>query len=99
MFLMVHHAVRDYDAWKAVFDEKRSALLEHGCLGHTIYRSAHKPDELRVFTEWESLEQAQDYVHDPSFVETMKRGGVAGEAEITYLDEAEKTPYAERLVA
>lgn len=29
--LIVHHHVKDYAAWKRVFDENRSALEEAGC--------------------------------------------------------------------
>src|SRR5665811_1520886 len=43
MNLIVQHTVRDYAAWKPVFDEHQSVCAKYGCRGHTIYRDADKP--------------------------------------------------------
>ena len=39
----VHHPVRDYDAWKPVFDEHESVRRRHGALEHRIYRMSTIP--------------------------------------------------------
>jgi hypothetical protein len=38
MIIMVQHTVRDYDAWKRVFDEHEAVRKEHGATGHQLYR-------------------------------------------------------------
>lgn len=99
MILTVQHTVRDYDAWKPVFDEHESVRATHGCLGHTIYRDADKPEDLTVFIQCESRERAEGILRDPSLAEAMERGGVIGEPRVTWLAEAETSSYVERRAA
>jgi len=99
MYLIVQHTVGDYDAWKPAFDEHESVRVKYGCLGHTIYRDADKPHNLTIFTRWESRERAEEFAHDPSLAETMRRGGVTNEPRFTWVDEAETTSYAGRRAA
>ena len=99
MILIVQHTVRDYDAWKAVFDEHESVRVKYGGLGHTIYRDADKPNDLTLFMKYESRERADEFMRDPSLAEAMQRGGVISELRATRLDEAEVASYAERRAA
>ena len=99
MFLIIQHTVRDYDAWKPAFDEHESTRAGYGCLGHTIYRDADRPNELTILTRWESRERAEEFARDPSLDEAMRRGGVTTEPRVLWLDEAETTSYAERRAA
>ena len=100
MFLIVHHTVRDYDAWKPVFDEHESVRVKHGCEGHTVYRDADNPNDVTVITSWPSREQAEAFAHDPSLREAMQRGGVIGEPHrVSFIEEAESLSYAGRRAA
>ena len=36
--LVVQHHVRDYDAWKPVFDDHEEGRSRHGATGHTVLR-------------------------------------------------------------
>ena len=53
MFLVVQHTVRDYDAWKIVYDEHESVRAQYGFLGHTIYRDADKPNDVTTFNRFD----------------------------------------------
>jgi quinol monooxygenase YgiN len=99
MILIVQHTVRDYDAWKPVFDEHESVRAKYGCLGHTIYRDADKPNDVTLLFRYESRERADEFMRDPSLREAMERGGVISEPRATWLDEAETSSYAERQAA
>jgi quinol monooxygenase YgiN len=99
MILIVQHTVRDYDAWKPVFDEHESVRAKYGCLGHTIYRDADKPEDLMVFIQCESRERAEGILRDPSLAASMERGGVLGEPRVTWLAEAETSSYVKRRAA
>jgi quinol monooxygenase YgiN len=99
MILIVQHTVRDYDAWKPVFDEHESVRAKYGCLGHTIYRDADKPNDLTLFMRYESRERADEFMRDPSLAEAMQRGGVISEPSATWLEEAEVASYASRRAA
>ena len=99
MILIVQHTVRDYEAWKLVFDEHESVRAKYGCHGHTIYRDADKPNDVSILMDYESRERADEFMRDPSLAEAMQRGGVISEPRATWLDEAETSTYAERRAA
>jgi hypothetical protein len=46
--LVVQHKVRDFDAWKLVFDEDESRRREHGAQRHWVYRTVEDPDDVVV---------------------------------------------------
>ena len=59
MILIVRHTVRDYAAWKPVFDEGEGLRTEYGLLSHTIYRTIEDPNDLTLEFQIESRERAQ----------------------------------------
>ena len=91
--------MRDYEAWKPVFDEHESVRAKYGCHGHTIYRDADNPNDLTLFLKYESRERADEFMRDPSLAEAMQRGGVISEPRATWLEEAETSSYAGRRAA
>ena len=99
MFIVVQHTVRDYDAWKTVFDEHQSVRAKYGSLGHTIYRDADNPDDVTIFSQFESRARAEEFARDPSLAEAMERGGVIGEPRIMWVEEADAASYASRRAA
>ena len=86
MILLLQHTVRDYDAWKPVFDEHGSVRAKYGCSRHTIYRDADRPNDLTILLDFESRERAEGLMRDPSLAEAMKRGGVVSEPHATWLE-------------
>jgi hypothetical protein len=39
MILIVEHRVRDFEAWKPLFDEHGAVRRKYGATGHVVYRS------------------------------------------------------------
>jgi len=93
MIVMVQHKVRDYDAWKSVFDEHRAVRTRHGATGHELYRGLEDPNEVTVINQFPSREQAEAFAADPSLKEAMERGGVISEPRLTWALEAEAIDY------
>ena len=93
MIVMVQHKVRDYDAWKSVFDEHQAVRTRHGATGHELYRGLEDPNEVTVVNQFPSLEQAQAFAADPSLREAMERGGVISEPRLTWAQETEALDY------
>ena len=84
--LVVHHRVRDYDAWKPVFDEHADVRKQHGAVRHWLYRTAGDPNDVVVAMEFGSQEH-------PSLREAMERAGVEGEPDIHVREEIEEVRY------
>jgi quinol monooxygenase YgiN len=99
MILIVQHTVRDFDAWKPVFDEHESVRAKYGCLGHTIYRDADKPNDVTMLFRYETRERGEAFMRDPALRDVMERGGVISEPRATWLEESETSTYKERLAA
>jgi heme-degrading monooxygenase HmoA len=93
MIIMVQHRVRDFDAWKAVFDEHGTVRRRHGATGHEIYRGIDDPNEITIVNRFPSKAQAQAFAADPSLKEAMERGGVISEPRITWAEETETVAY------
>ena len=93
MDVIVEHKVRDYEAWKPVFDEHEGVRRRHGGTGHYLYRGLDDPNEITVINHFPSREQAVAFAADPSLKEAMERGGVIGEPRITWVEEVETVDY------
>jgi quinol monooxygenase YgiN len=83
--MLVHHKVKDYAAWKAVYDSVEDLRAANGELSDTIYRDANDPNSLTVVFGWDSLENAQKYAQSPELKAAMEKAGVLGPPEIHFL--------------
>ncbi|MGE5335974.1 MAG: antibiotic biosynthesis monooxygenase [Nitrososphaerota archaeon] len=92
--LVIHHKVRDYDAWKAVFDDNEPLRRDHGATEHRVYRDAGDPNRVVIHTDFPSLEAAKGFMGDAALKAAMERAGVEGEPGFSYVELAERKPYA-----
>ena len=90
----VHHKVRDYAAWKTVFDEHEAVRRSHGQLEHRLYHAADDPLRLVVHNDFPTPADAEAFTHDPSLPEAMARAGVEGEPSIGMVVLVERKPAA-----
>ncbi len=97
--LVVHHMVRDFDAWKAVFDEHEGTRRSHGEIEHRVYRDIHQHNRVVVHNDFPSEEAARGFLEDPSLRDAMSRAGVEGEPGMSFIEMAERKVYAETAVA
>lgn len=93
--LVVHHRVRDYDAWKPVFDEHEAARRAYGQIEHRVYHALGDPLAVVVHNDFPSLEAAQAFARDPALPEVMERAGVEGEPGLGFITCAERRVYGE----
>ncbi|HXZ99057.1 MAG TPA: cyclase [Candidatus Binatia bacterium] len=91
--VIVRHRVRDYDAWKSVFDEGGELRRRHGALGHQLYRVSSEPQELISVNLFKDAAGAQAFGTDPSLREAMERGGVLGAPDVAFCEQVEVVEY------
>ena len=84
--MMVRHKVRDFDAWKAVFDEHGSNRKQCGCKGGVLCRSTADPNEVVMLLEWDTAANAQAFLDSQDLGEAMKRSGVTDQPDVFILD-------------
>ena len=56
--LVVHHWVRDFAAWKPVFDEHEDVRRSHGEIEHRIYQDIYNPNRVVIHNDFPSEEAA-----------------------------------------
>jgi hypothetical protein len=93
VILVVQHRVRDYAAWKTVFDEHEGVRRRHGATAHWLYRAPDDPDDVVVAVEFPTSEAARGFLDDPSLRETMARAGVVSEPHVHVREEVEALTY------
>jgi quinol monooxygenase YgiN len=86
--LLVHHKVKDYAAWRKVFDDLTSMRTGYGCTGHKVFQSPSNPNEITIFTEWKNVDQAEMYATSNDLKEGMKNAGVISQPDVMFLAEA-----------
>lgn len=90
-YLLVHHQVEDYNKWKHNFDAHASARSVNGSHGGKIFRNANNPNEVFVFLEWDSIENAQKFAQSQNIKEVMKNAGIVGTPAFYFVEESAKT--------
>jgi quinol monooxygenase YgiN len=86
--LFVHHKAKDYATWRKVFDELTAMRTGYGCTGHQVFQSPNDPNEITIFTEWHTIEQAKAYAASEDLKEGMKNAGVTSQPDVMFLAEA-----------
>jgi quinol monooxygenase YgiN len=85
--MLVQHKVKDYAAWKTVYDSVIDLRTSNGELSDQIYRDASDPNSITVIFSWDSLENAKKYAQSPELKAAMEKAGVAGPPSIYFLNE------------
>jgi hypothetical protein len=95
VILVVHHFVKDFDAWKPVFDEHEGVRREHEAIEHRVYRDPGNGNRVVVHIDFPTIEAARAFAADPSLPEAMERGGVEGEPTPGFAVLSERKRYAD----
>jgi hypothetical protein len=76
--LAIRHHVRDYTAWRKVYDEIEPLRAQYGITAARVMRLPDDDNELFITHDFPTAEQAGSFAHDPGLREAMERGGVEG---------------------
>ena len=88
--LRIKHKVRDYDAWKTVFDDFSETRKQGGEKSYRICQTENDPNELDVIFEWDNVENARSFVKSPELKKAMEKAGVMEAPEISFLKEVDQ---------
>jgi heme-degrading monooxygenase HmoA len=87
-YMFVRHSVRDFDAWKSVFDSAIDLRTRNGERSYHILRPDDDSSSVFILFEWDNLDNARKYASSPELKAAMERAGVTGRPEIFFLEEA-----------
>jgi len=88
-YVLIIHAVKDYSAWKKIFDEAASIRKSAGEQTYQLLRYEKDPNKIVHFSKWESIAKAKAFFESPELVEIRRRAGVEA-PEFIYLNRLEE---------
>jgi hypothetical protein len=86
--LAVRHKVRDYSAWRTVYDELEPLRTQYGCTAKRVMRFPEDGNDLFITHEFATAEQAGGFAQDPALRAGMARAGVEGAPRIELVTDA-----------
>jgi hypothetical protein len=87
-FLLIRHKVKDFAAWKPVFEDHSATRKAAGSKGGYLLRNHDDPNEVVVLLEVEDLGKARQFAQSADLKEAMQRAGVVDRPDTYFLDEA-----------
>jgi quinol monooxygenase YgiN len=78
-YLHVQHKVKDYDAWKSVFDKFIDTRRASGEKSYQILHPDNDPNNLVLLFEWDNGKNAHNFIKSPELKQAMLRAGVTEE--------------------
>ena len=86
--LFVRHPVSDYATWREhydAFDDERRGM---GVTGDAVFRSVDDPNDVTVWHDFATPDEAKSFASSPRLKEVMSAAGVAGEPMLWFVTEA-----------
>ena len=90
VYVMNRIRIKDFEAWKKVFDHGSEFRKAGGSLGGQALRNAQDLNEIFVILKWDTLENAKKFGQSEEFRKLLQEAGVMGKPEAFFLEEIEK---------
>ena len=84
--MITRHAVRDYGAWRPVFDAHIPAQMAAGLTNGRVYRSAEDPNDILILFDMPDRRRAEEFSRADDLRTTMQNAGVVGQPEFRFAD-------------
>lgn len=81
---IIRHKVKDYIAWRKVFDEYETMRKAGGEQGATVVQVVGDPNDVIVINTWRSMDAAETFLANSELKIAMEKAGVEGKPEFIY---------------
>ena len=88
-YVLIIHAVKDYPAWKLVFDKAAGIRKAAGEQSYFVLRDEADANRVVHFSKWSSIANAKAFFESPRLVEIRRQAGVEA-PEFNYLQSLEQ---------
>ncbi len=83
--VIVKHAVKDYAAWRKVYDEVDALRKKSGIVGHAVNQEIGNPDHVVVYHQARDLDALRKFIGSPELKAAMERAGVVPPVDVKYV--------------
>lgn len=80
---VISHPVKDYAAWRAVYDGAEPIRRKAGVTGAEVFRDPKEANLIVVIYRFASLEAAQAFLGDQALKDAMMKAGVTAPPAVT----------------
>lgn len=87
--VLIIHSVKDYAAWKVIFDAAADIRKIAGEQNYYVLHEEHDPNKVVHFSRWSSLANARSFFESEKLVEIRRQAGVE-EPQFLYLNTLEQ---------
>lgn len=88
-YVLIVHAVKDYQAWKTIFDAASDMRKIAGEQSYHLLREEDDSKKIIHFSSWSSLAKARSFFESEQLVEIRRQAGVE-EPQFMYLHSLEQ---------
>lgn len=82
--VIVNQKVKDYDAWKKVFDSHKQARMDAGLTDRAVGQFIGDPHMVSVVLVVNDMKKAEDFMHSKDLKDKMTEAGVEGAPDIFF---------------
>lgn len=86
--LIVTHEVKDFDAWKAVFNAGEEMRSKSGIHAQGVYRALDNPNMVTVVSSVSDMEGMKKLTNSPEMKQAMEKAGVISKPEVKIIQKA-----------
>lgn len=86
--MYVRHSVENYDVWRKAYDEFDGERRGMGVTGDGVYQALDNPNDITLYHDFATPEQAESFVSSERLKETMQSAGVTGKPDIWFTKES-----------
>ena len=80
---IVSHPVKDYAAWRVVYDSVEALRQKAGVTGAEVFHDPKDPNLVVVIHRFPTIDALQGFLNDPALKEAMMKGGVMAPPTVT----------------
>jgi quinol monooxygenase YgiN len=89
---VVTHKVKDYAAWKPIFDADEQARKDAGITAHCVMKDVKKPNTVSVWVAYSDQAKVDAMMGSDAMKAKMKEGGVTGKPTVSPLKHVSMSP-------
>jgi antibiotic biosynthesis monooxygenase len=85
--MVVQHKVKDYTAWRRVYDDFAAVQKLGGVIEESVHRAKGDPKQVLVLHRFRTMAEAEAFGASPQLREAMSRAGVEGAPRIELFED------------
>ena len=85
--ILFQQQVKDFAAWKQVFDSKKDFRASNGGISSQIFQDSSDPNKVTLLLKWKSIESAQKFAASPELKANQVLAGAQGVPSVSFLEE------------